>query len=391
VSSPTARRAGIGLAIGLVAIGINLRPAVASVGPVLDDLKRSLHLSDAEASAVTSLPVVCFGVFAPVGAWLSRRVGLRRAVAILALVLVAGMFVRLGPNVFTFVVGTLIAAAGIAALNVVTPALVKLDFPTRTGLMMGVYTTALTGAAAAAAGLTVPAEHSIGHGWRGGLAVWAVLAVVGLVIWLPQATGSGEPPLDQPHIGALLRDRVAWLVTAYFGLQSLGFYAVLTWLPTLFTDHGYSASRAGALLSVSALVQAPVALITPTLAARSRQQGPWVLFSTALTAAGLLGLLLAPTAAPWLWVVILGMGQGSSFPLSLTIMVMRSPTPDATTALSSMAQTIGYLVAALGPLLVGILHSATGGWTAPLLLLLVLLVPLAITGVAAGRPRQLQA
>ena len=217
VSPPTTRRAAIGLAIGLVAIAVNLRPAIASVGPILDELKRSLGLSDAAASAVTSLPVVCFGLFAPVGAWLSRRVGLRRSVAMLALALVGGMFLRLGPDLATFVAGTLLAAAGIAALNVVTPALVKLDFPDRTGPMMGIYTTALTGAAAAAAGLTVPAEHAIGHGWRGGLAVWAVLAVVGFVVWLPQARGSGEPPLDQPRMGSL--------VTAYaMDLQSLMIY-----------------------------------------------------------------------------------------------------------------------------------------------------------------------
>jgi MFS transporter, CP family, cyanate transporter len=388
VTAPASRRAGIGLAIGLVAIGVNLRPAVASVGPVLDDIQRSLHLSDAGASAVTALPVICFGVFAPVGAWLSRRVGLRRAVAMLAVVLVGGLALRLGPNLGTFVAGTLLAAGGIAALNVVTPALVKLDFPRHTGPMMGVYTTSLTAAAAAAAGLTVPAEHAIGHSWRGGLGVWAVLAVVGLVVWLPQARGSGEPPLDQPRMGSLLRDRMAWAVTAYFGLQSLGFYAILTWLPTLFTDHGYSHSKAGALLSVSALVQTPVALLTPTLATRIRRQGPLVLAAAVMAATGLLGLLIAPTAAPWLWVVILGIGQGASFPLSLTIMVMRSPTPEATTALSSMAQTIGYLLAALGPLLVGVLHSATGGWSLPLTLLLVLLIPQLGCGVVAGRPRQ---
>jgi CP family cyanate transporter-like MFS transporter len=189
-------------------------------------------------------------------------------------------------------------------------------------------------------------------------------------------------------MGSLLRDRVAWLVTAYFGLQSLGFYAILTWLPTLFTDHGYSHSKAGLLLSVSALVQAPVALLTPTLATRSRRQGPLVIGAAVMAAAGLLGLLIAPTSAPWLWVVILGIGQGASFPLSLTIMVMRSPTPEATTALSSMAQTVGYLLAALGPLLVGVLHAATGGWSVPLVLLLALLVPQLVCGVAAGRPRE---
>jgi CP family cyanate transporter-like MFS transporter len=388
VTAPTSRRAAVGLAVAVVAIAVNLRPAVASVGPVLDDIQRSLRLSDAEASAVTAAPVVCFGLFAPLGAWLTRRVGMHRAVTLLASGLVVGLLLRLGPDLATFVAGTLIAAGGIAALNVVTPVLVKADFPRRTGAMMGVYTTALVGVAGLSAGVTVPAEHAIGHGWRGGLAVWAVTAAVGLAIWAPQSADAGEPALDLPRMGSLLRDRVAWAVTGYFGLQSLGLYALLAWLPTLFTDHGYSDSKAGALLSVCVAMEAPVALITPTFATRRPDQRRLVIGSAALTAAGFLGLLLAPTAAPWVWVVLLGIGQGSSFPLSLTMLVLRSPTPEASTALSSMAQTGGYLIAALGVLVVGVLHAATGGWSLSIGFLVVLMVPLLVCGLVAGRPRR---
>jgi CP family cyanate transporter-like MFS transporter len=387
VTAPTSRRAAVGLAVAVVAIAANLRPAVASVGPVLDDIQRSLHLSDAEASAVTAAPVVCFGLFAPLGAWLTRRVGMHRAVTVLASGLVAGLVLRLGPDLATFVAGTLVAAIGIAALNVVTPVLVKADFPRRTGAMMGVYTTALVGVAGLSAGVTVPAEHAVGHGWRGGLAVWAVAAVVGLLFWAPQSADAGEPALDLPRMGSLLRDRVAWAVTGYFGLQSLGLYALLAWLPTLFTDHGYSDSKAGALLSVCVGMEAPIALITPTFATRRPSQRRLVAGSAAMTALGFLGLLVAPTSAPWLWVVLLGIGQGSSFPLSLTMLVLRSPTPEATTALSSMAQTGGYLIAALGVLLVGVIHAAAGDWSPSVAFLLVLMVPQLVCGLVAGRPR----
>jgi CP family cyanate transporter-like MFS transporter len=389
VTTPTSRRAGVGLVVAIAAIAANLRPAVASVGPVLDDIQRSLHLSDAEVSAVSAAPAVCFGLFAPLGAWLTRRLGMHRSVTVLAAALVGGLLLRLGPDLATFVAGTLVAAVGIAALNVVTPVLVKTDFPRRTGLVMGIYTTALVGVAAISAGVTVPAEHAIGHGWRGGLGIWVVLAVVGLVIWAPQTRDAEEPALDLPRMGSLLRDRVAWAVTGYFGLQSLGLYALLAWLPSLFASHGYSDSKAGALLSVSVAVQAPIALLTPSLAHRRAHQGTLVIGSTLMTAAGFLGLLVAPTAAPWVWVTLLGIGQGSSFPLSLTMLVLRSPTPDSTTALSSMAQTGGYLIAALGVLLVGVLHAATGSWSVSVGLLLALTVPQQLCGFVAGRPREI--
>ena len=188
-------------------------------------------------------------------------------------------------------------------------------------------------------------------------------------------------------MSALLHDRVAWTVTAYFGVQSLSFYAVLSWLPTLFEDHGYSVVKAGALMSISAAVQTPIALTLPPLLVKVRQQAWLVLASAALTAAGLLLILTTPTSLPYVWVIILGLGQGMAFPLALMFIVERSRTPTAAQQLSAMSQGFGYLIAATGPLLVGVLHSFTGGWQLPLLLLLALLVPQAVFGAGSARPR----
>lgn len=382
--------------VALVAVAVNQRPAVGSIGPVLDEIRRTLPLSGTAASVLTAAPVVCFGLLAPLGSWLARRTGMHAAVALLSGLLAAGLILRLGPDAATLFAGTIVAAAGIAAMNVLLPALVRLEWPQRTGLMMGVYTLGLTGAAAVAAGLTVPLQHLAGGGWRSGLAPWAVLAGLGLVGWLPQLRR--PHPVPGPDHAAtdgeavrLRRDRMAWLVTGYFATQSAGFYAVLTWLPTLFADHGVSTAHAGALLSLSTFVQAPVALVTPALAARARRQSGLVTASTVLVAAGFLLLLTAPVATSYVAVVLVGVGQGMSFPLSLTILVLRAPTPASVTRLSSMAQTVGYLLAAAGPLLVGLLRTIAGSWTAPMLFLLATLVPQLVCGVLSGRPRQSRA
>jgi CP family cyanate transporter-like MFS transporter len=367
-------------------VAVNLRPAVASIGPLVTDVRDGLRLSDVSISVLTSLPVVCFGALAPLGPWLTRRVGMARAVAIFSAAIGVGLIIRIGPDATTMFVGTLIAAGAIAALNVLLPALIKRDFPRHTGVMMGLYTLALTGSAAIAAGLTVPLTHAIGHGWRGGLGIWAALAVVALLIWIPQLRAAGSDVVQLVAPRGMLRDRVAWMVTIYFGFQSLSFYALLTWLPTLFQDHGLSEGHAGALLSVSAAVQAPVSLGLPALAVRLRTQTPLLIVSVLLTGGGLSALLVAPMAAPYLWVIILGAGQGASFPLGLTLMVLRARTPAATQALSSMSQGFGYLIAAAGPLLTGLLHSLTGHWTVPLAVLIAMLAPQAIAGFAVARP-----
>lgn len=379
-------RAATWLGVAVFLVAVNLRPAVASFGPLVTDVRDGLGLSDVSISVLTALPVVCFGALAPIGPWLTGRIGMARAVAVFCATIGVGLLVRIGPDAATMFTGTLVAAGAIAALNVILPALIKRDFPQHTGVMMGLYTLALTGSAALAAGLSVPLTHAIGHGWRGGLGIWAALAAVALLVWLPELRVAGADAVRAVAPRGLLRDRIAWMVTIYFGFQSLSFYAMLTWLPTLFQDHGLSESHAGALLSLSAAVQTPVALGLPAIAIRLRTQTPLLVGSVLLTAGGLLSLLLAPMAAPYLWVVILGVGQGASFPLGLTLMVLRTRTPEVTQQLSSMSQGFGYLIAAVGPLLTGLLHSLTGHWTVPLIVLIALLAPQAIAGFAVARP-----
>jgi CP family cyanate transporter-like MFS transporter len=269
---------------------------------------------------------------------------------------------------------------------VLTPALIKRDFARHGGTMMGVYTMALTGAAAVAAGVTVPLERALGHGWRGALGFWALPAAVAFAAWLPFARGHTAPPASGPP-RSLVRDPVAWQVTVFFGLQSLCFYAVLGWLPTIYRDLGYPAQSAGLVLSVSAFAQMPVALLLPRFATPARTQRRYTASATLLTAAGLAGVLVAPEAAPYLWAVLLGFGQGGSIAAGLTLIVVRTRSTSDTAGLSAMAQTFGYLIAAGGPFLVGAVHEAAGSWTPPLLLLLALLVPQFVLGLLAARAR----
>lgn len=378
----------LGLAVAIVLVAANLRPAVASVGPLLTDIRADLGMSATVAAVLTALPVFCFGVLAPIGPRLTRRLGLHRSVLALMAAVIVGLVVRLGPNAATLFVGTLLAAGGISVANVLLPVIIKRDFAGHTGLMMGLYSTALTGSAAAGAGLSVPLADAIGHGWRGGLGAWALLAVAALLLWLPYARADTAAEVEQARGGpALWRNRLAWMVTIFFGMQSLSFYAVLNWLPSLYQSHGYSDAAAGGLMSLSSIVQVPIALTLPSVATRMRSQRALVILSVVMTALGFLGLLLAPTAAAVLWVVVLGIGQGAAFPLALTLLVLRTREHRSTAALSAMAQSVGYSFAGFGPLAFGALHAVSGGWSVPLIVLLVLLVPQLVMGLQSAAPK----
>lgn len=394
--TPRPRRPGPTAAVLVLAVvlaGINLRPALAAVGPVLTEVRADLGLTGGTAAVLTALPVLGLGLLAPVAPALARRLGVEPVIALVLAVLGVGLLARVTGGTALLFAGTALAAGAIAVANVLLPALVKRHFPASTGTMMGVYTMSLTGSAALAAGTTAPLAEATG-GWRVGLGAWALPAALALLVWLPLARRPAAPdPSAPPGAGAsaLRRDPLAWQVTFFFGLQSLTFYAVLSWLPTIYRDEGYGAVAAGAVLSGSALVQIPVTLLLPRWASRARVQWPHALGATLVTALGLGGVLLAPTAAPYLWAGLLGIGQGGAFAVALILVVLRSRGPADTAGLSAQAQSVGYVLAAAGPLLVGAVHDRTGSWTLPLLLLLVLLVPQAVAGLLAGRPRHVGA
>lgn len=377
-------------ALGLVAVALvafTLRGPVASVGPLLPELRAVRDLQGSAAALLPALPLVCFGLLAPLAPALAGRVGLHRGVLVGSATLVAGIALR-GLGTGGLFVGTLLVGAGIAVVNVLLPAVVKADFPHRLALATAVTTSSIALSASLGAGFAEPLRAATG-GALPSLAVWIVPALVGLVAWLPLARAghSDARPSAPGRVLPLLGDRVALAVTVFFGLQSLGFYTVLAWLPSILVDAGVPVARAGAMLAVAAFLGAPVAFAVPRLATRRPDQRSWVLIVVAPSVVGLTGLLAAPGAAPWVWAVLIGLGTGASFPLALTLVLLRARDSGQAARLSAAAQGVGYVLASTGPFVFGVLHEATGGWGPSLALLLALLAVQVVVGRAAARNR----
>ena len=384
---PRSRTAALLLLAAIVAVALNQRPGVVAVAPVLGELRADTGLSSALAGLLTTLPVLCFGAFAPVAPRLARRIGLETAVGLSLILLAVGIALRLLSPVALLYAGSVLVGAAIALANVLLPAYVKREFR-RPGAVMGLYSAALNVGAAAGAALTIPLAGALGVDWRWALGAWLVLALAGLALWLPVA-GTGHArrttaPLPEGS-WSLLRQPLARQVTAYLGLQSVQFYSLAAWLPTLLADVGIPAGRGGFLLGLANLVGAAGALLAPAQAGRMRTQRPLVLAVALAYLVGLGGLLVAPADGTLVWVAAFGLAQGSGFALALTLIVLRSPTPLTAARLGGVAQCLGYLLAATGPLVLGALHDVTGGWAWPVALMLALLAPMIWVGWGAGR------
>ncbi|MDF2807460.1 MAG: hypothetical protein K0S43_2406 [Cellulosimicrobium sp.] len=384
------RPLGVGAVLAIVLASLNLRPAVVSISPVLGEIRADLGLSATAAGVLTTLPVLCFGLLAPLAPVLARRWGLERALFVSLVVLCVGFALRLVPETWGLFAGTVVAGCAIGLGNVLLPALIKRDFADRIGLMTGLYSMALSGGAALAAGLTLPVATAAGLDWRGALATWGVLAVLGVLVWVPRALRPDPAGATAFGAGAgvarsaVWRSPLAWAVTVVMGMQSLSFYAVNAWLPEIMVALGRTPEAGGWLLALCNLAGILGSFVTPVLAGRMRRQRGIGIVLVVLVGSGLLGLALAPGAAA-LWVVLVGLGQGGGISLALTLMALRARDAAHTSELSGMAQSAGYLLAATGPLGLGLAHDVTGAWTLPLLLLV---AAAAVQGVAvwfAGR------
>lgn len=375
-------------AAALVLVALCLRGPFAAVGPVAGDLRAELTLSTVALGGLTALPLISFGLVSAFAPALAARLGVHRAVLAAAAVLSVGVAVRLGGTGGLFL-GTVLLTAGIAVVNVLLPALARAEYADRAPTVIGVTTCAMAVSASLGAGLAQPLTAATGSA-RTGLALWlvpALAAVAGLAVLARSRPARTAAPAG-PARRAVLRDRVALQVTLFFGLQSLSFYAMLAWLPDVLRDDaGVSPAAAGGLLALATGLGAPASLVVPALAARRPGQGRWVVLAGGLIAVALLGLVLAPAAAPVLWTLLYGLGTGIAFPLAMTLVLLRTRDVGQTGRLSAAAQSTGYLLAATGPLAVGLLHDRTGGWEPGLLLLLVLAVLQTAIGLAAARPR----
>lgn len=386
--APTSRAPSVALTLlGLMLVALNLRPALTSVSPVLTQIGESLSLSSAGQGILTTLPVLFLGLCAPVAPWAARRLGVDRATLAAVIVLALALLVRPYTGTTGLFIGTVIAGGCIGVMGVLLPGIVKRDFAESASLLTGIYTAVLCLGASAAAGATEPLRMAFDSDWQAALAIWMVPAVIAAIVWWAQLDGKHIPKARTKHAQSLFRDRLAWQVTLYMGLQSSMAYSVFGWLPTILQDRGLSPVDAGLGLSVSILTQISTAIAFPWISTRMRDQRAMLALAVVLTVSGIAGCIYAPISGVWFWAVVLGLGQGGTFSMALTLLAVRARDADMAARLSGMAQGVGYTMAAIGPLVLGLLHDAFGDWQTAGIFLGLIGVSALIFGLAAGRDR----
>lgn len=372
------------LAVAFVMVALNARPSLSTIGPVLPEALAATGLSPGQSWVLTTVPVVMVGLFGLAAPRLARRFGVERSILGLTLTLAAALAFRSLGSLPALALGCALGGAAIGATNVLLPGLIKRDFADRAAWMTGLYTMALTGGAATAAGTVVPLARASGS-WALALAFWAIPALIAAAAFAPVARRATTPPAA-PALGWIWRDRLAWTVTLFMGLQSSIAYCMFAWLAPILRDRGLDPAAAGLAVSVSVLVQAPVALTAPRLAAKfSKDQRPAILIGLGLTFIGVALVLFGSLSMIWPSVAILGVGQGAVFAIALMVVVMRARDAASAAALSSMSQGVGYCLAAVGPLAMGWLRDLTGGWIWPGMVMLGACVLALIFGLSAGR------
>jgi len=377
--------------VGVVALAFNLRPAASSVGPVLAEVSHGLHMGAAESGVLTALPVVAFGIFGALAPLAARRVGVHRVTLLSLVALMSGLLARSSVDSDrAFLALSVLALGGMAMANVLLPSLIKLHFPDRIGLFTALYTTSLAIGLTSASAFTVPLADELGS-WRGGLAAWAVTAAIAAAPWVVLIRHDTVPAEAPRHVSMrqIAQTRLGWAMALLFGLQSAQAYAVFGWFAQIYRDAGFSATTAGVLLGVVTGISIPLSLILPILAGRTNDQTRLMLLLIACYPIGYLGLAFFPVGGAWAWALLVGVAA-SVFPVVLTLIGLRSRTPEGTAALSGFTQSIGYVLAALGPFGIGVLNDVTGGWTWPLIVLTGVAVATGFFAVVAARPRYVE-
>ena len=390
-STPGEHRRGLLLiGVAIVLTGLNLRTAVTSIGPVLQELEDGLAISSGLAGLVTTMPVICFAAIGFAGPGLSARFRDSHVLSAALVAMASGLVLRaVAPSFWLFLAGTVLAMVGGALGNVLLPSLVKRYFPGRTGLLVGAYSAAMSIGATVAAVSTAPIAAAVGaDGWRWALGVWAVPAVIAAVPWLFVRARSGASRAT--HGAVRMRDlrhsRMALALMVFFGIQGLEAYIVIGWAAQYLRDVGLSAATAGLLLGLNQVIGIPLSALVPSLTVRHRLQRLLLVTFMACYAVGWTGLWAAPRTMPWLWMAFLAVAM-ASFPMVLTLIGLRARTPETTAALSTYVQSWGYIIAGAGPLLVGVLRGVTGGYEPMFVLVLAGVVVLTWTGWLITRER----
>ncbi len=375
------------LLLALILISLNLRPAITGVGPLIGEIRLDTGLSNSALGLLTTLPVLAFGLFSVLTSLFTRKIGTEGTMAFALMLLTTGILLRVIPSHWVLFVGTGLLGIGIALGNVLMPGIVKREFPTRIGLITGIYSATFGVGAAIASGVSVPLSEGVGFGWRWALGLWALLSFTALIVWLPQLRAN-LPVINRKgfreSLKQLGKSNLAWMVSLFMGVQSLTFYTLIAWLPELLVDRGMSSSEAGWMLALMQGVGVISTFLIPAWCAKRNSQRFPVLILVALELISLAGLMIPTISLTGLWVSIMGFCLGGSFGLALLFIILRTRDANAANELSGMSQSVGYTFAATGPVLFGALFDVTGTWLYPIIFLVFIALLKLLSGWYAG-------
>jgi len=377
------------LLIGILLFASNLRAPITSVGSLVPAIRDGLDLSNAVIGIITTLPLLAFAIISPFAPKIANRFGMEKIIFFSMIVLLLGMIIRSITGVGTLFIGTALIGIAIAFGNVLLPGFIKMSFPLQIGLITGLYTVTMNVFGGLASGFSVPLANIDYVGWQGALAAWAILVVIALIVWLPQLhksthTSKSGHNRNQEKTN-MWTSFTAWQITIFMGFQSLMFYTPITWLPEILQSNGYSPAEAGWMISLMQFSLIPTTFIIPIIADKMKSQKILGAFTGVVFILGVAGLLSGSTSLIVISIILLGIGCGSGFSLSMMFFTLRTKDGYAASELSGMAQSVGYLLAAFGPVLFGVLHDLTGNWTVPLFLLLIISIVILIAGWLGGR------
>ncbi|MFP7495273.1 MFS transporter [Terribacillus saccharophilus] len=374
------------LVLSILFVAANLRAPITGLSPLIDNIRSDTGIGNASTGMLTTLPLIAFAVFALVAPRIAKSIGIERTLFAGLCIIAVGLILRAFSPVWMLFAGTALAGVGIAMGNVLLPGLIKREFPEKVGMMTGAYAMTMNGMAALASGISIPLSKGLGFGWHGSLAVWVLLALTAVVLWIPQLRMRVAPSISIPKRGkGLWSSGLAWKVTGFMGLQSLLFYIMITWLPTILQYQGFSESTSGWLLALMQLCSLPTSFLLPILAGRLAGQRVIVSMIAVCFVLSFSGLLTGITWVSVISALLFGFAGGGVFSLATMFFVLRTNSAQEAAELSGMAQFVGYLLAAVGPTLFGLIHDVTSGWTVPLVLLLVIAAVLWTVGMGAGK------
>lgn len=378
------------LIVGILFIAATLRVTFTGIAPLLDAIRAENQLTTAQTGLLTTLPLLAFGLVSPLAAGVARRFGIERSLLLAMVIICLGIGLRSLPSAAWLYIGTALIGCGIALGNVLLPGLIKRDFSGHVARMTGAYSITMGAAAAAGSAMVVPLALA-GFGWRGALLLLMVFPLLALLLWLPQARRQATTPMTgsgAAHNRGIWRSALAWQVTLFLGINSLVYYVIVGWLPAILQSMGYSEAQAGSLHGLLQLATAAPGLAIPLVLHRLKDQRGIAVLVALMCVVSTLGLWLLPGQAA-IWTLIFGFGSGATMILGLTFIGLRASSAHQAAALSGMAQTIGYLLAACGPPLIGKIHDAYGDWHIPLIIVALIAVVMALFGALAGRAREI--